>query len=71
MKVMWLFILNFLGIGNLNYNLSDCLLNKMNEEYSMVKVVFIGLGNMGGFMVINFVKVGYDVKVFDLVEVFV
>lgn len=34
-------------------------------------IVFIGLGNMGGLMVVNLVKVGYVVCVFDLVFVVV
>lgn len=37
----------------------------------MVMIVFIGLGNMGLGMVVNLVKVGYDVKVFDLFDVVV
>lgn len=39
----------------------------------MVKLIigFIGLGNMGGLMVVNFVNVGYIVCVFDLNKVVV
>lgn len=40
------------------------------RSFKMVSMVvgFIGLGNMGGLMVVNFVKVGYWVLGFDLFE---
>jgi 3-hydroxyisobutyrate dehydrogenase len=34
----------------------------------MAKIAFIGLGNMGAPMVVNLVKAGHEVRVFDLVE---
>lgn len=34
----------------------------------MTKIAFIGVGNMGGPMVLNMVRAGHDVSVFDLVE---
>lgn len=37
----------------------------------MVKIGFIGVGNMGGLMVVNLIKVGYQVKVYDLFVQFV
>ncbi|MEL7189042.1 MAG: 3-hydroxyisobutyrate dehydrogenase [Pseudomonadota bacterium] len=38
------------------------------EEETLMKIAFIGLGNMGGGMAANLVKAGHDVRAFDLSE---
>jgi 3-hydroxyisobutyrate dehydrogenase len=37
----------------------------------MAKIGFIGLGNMGGPMVVNLLKAGHELKVFDIVPVLI
>jgi 3-hydroxyisobutyrate dehydrogenase len=40
---------------------------KLEEEFTVSRIGFIGLGNMGGHMARNLIEAGHDLKVFDLV----